>query len=68
MTRLTKLARASNLDPVLVLRMEMESVLTGPAASGNSIEDEKYGLLPENFSEKYYWMLTHGDGWCAVNG
>ena len=31
----------------------MESVLTGPAASGNSIEDEKYGLLPEGFSEKY---------------
>jgi len=52
-TRLTKLARAANLDPVLVLRMEMESVLTGTAASSDSIEDEKYGLLPESFSEKY---------------
>ena len=31
----------------------MESVLTGPAASGTSIEDEKYGLLPENFSKEY---------------
>jgi len=52
-SRLTKLARASNMDPVIVLRMEMESVLTGTAASSDSIEDEKYGLLPESFSEKY---------------
>ena len=51
-SRLTRLARAANLDPVLVLRMEMESVFTRNTVSDNS-EDKKYGLLPENFSEKY---------------
>lgn len=52
-SRLTRLARAANLDPVLVLRMEMESVFTRNTVSDNSMEDQKYGLLPENFSEKY---------------
>ena len=52
-SRLTRLARAANLDPVVVLRMEMESVFTGNTVSDNSMEDRKYGLLPENFSEKY---------------
>ena len=52
-SRLTQLARAANLDPVLVIRMEMESVLTGNVISDNAIEDEKYGLLPEDFSANY---------------
>ena len=73
-SRLTRLARAANLDPVLVLRMEMESVLTRNTVSDNNIEDEKYSLLPENFSEKYLTLNnfdkdTQGDmdlfgAWC----
>ena len=77
-SRLTRLARAANLDPVLVLRMEMESVLTRNTISDNNNEDEKYSLLPENFSEKYLTLNnfdkdTQGDmdlfgAWCEYLG
>ena len=52
-SRLTKQARAANLDPVLVLRMEMESVLTRHGVIEHTTKDENYSLLPENFLEKY---------------
>ena len=50
-------ARKDNLDPLLILRMEMESVLIGdldPSMDEEGVEtDSKYNFLPDNFTQNY---------------
>ena len=59
--RRVKEAQVADLDPLLVLKLEIDSVVTQPSHSDGHLEDSRYLFLPKNFSNSILYTSTVGE-------